>query len=488
MSSSFYWSEFDAHKFLRLTESMMNTTFATSDDNTRNTVKASTVSSFIRKISTLLSLTKSQNDQLLKFWKTMIVFISPSSEEIVKRVHASYNSCVRQSIRDGKEKKRQCQRYMEGCSFFSIAIDSALVGNEHLFACFSRFCFEDSVVQIPLFFDVCHRATGNDIAQFVFNKLLDFNPVFEKLVSVSTDGASNMIGRASGMAARLKLLIRQHCATRQVPFNNFHSVWCFAHRLNLVTKDLMQMKGVNIVKAFADWFSDRRRQTNYKMFVSETITEEKLRRILQPSETRWTFYHDVVSAILSQHAHVEDFITVMPCFAEFWNSLRQKRQQFGLLVDRPFTFSDVELYHLFQFAEVVLALLKRVNLFLQERYLMACDSWSVINSLMTHVSKIKSTLHRPPSSLSFLSGIDQDKLQDYSTILQPLLQSLQLRFASPSSSFDMKRNERLRTCTLVPPQLATIPLQTYAPFLRKSTCFHSAPRMTSTFNRQRRET
>ena len=179
-----------------------------------------------------------------------------------------------------------------------------------------------------------------------------------------------MIGRASGMAARLKLLIRQHCATRQVPFNNFHSVWCFAHRLNLVTKDLMQMKGVNIVKAFADWFSDRRRQTSFKMFVSETITEEKLRRILQPSETRWTFYHDVVSAILSQHTHVEDFITVMPCFAEFWNSLRQKRQQFGLLVDRPFTFSDVELYHLFQFAEVLRALLKRVNLFLQERYLM----------------------------------------------------------------------------------------------------------------------
>ena len=346
---------------------------------------------------------------------------------------------MRQSIRDGKEKKRQCQRYMEGCSFFSIAIDSALVGNEHLFACFSRFCFEDSVVQIPLFFDVCHRATGNDIAQFVFNKLLDFNPVFEKLVSVSTDGASNMIGRASGMAARLKLLIRQHCATRQVPFNNFHSVWCFAHRLNLVTKDLMQMKGVNIVKAFADWFSDRRRQTNYKMFVSETTTEEKLRRIPQPSETRWTFYHDVVSAILSQHAHVEDFITVMPCFAEFWNSLRLKRQQYGLLVDRPFTFSDVELYHLFQFAEVVLALLKRANLFLQERYLMVCDSWSVINSLMTHVSKIKTTLHQPPSSLSFLSGIDQDKLQDYSTILQHLLQSLQLRFASPSSSFDMKR-------------------------------------------------
>ena len=109
----------------------------------------------------------------------MIVFVSPSSEEVVKRVHASYNTYMRQSIREGKEKKPQCQSYMERCSFFSIAIDSALIGNEHLFSCFSRFCFEDSIIQIPLFFDVCHRASGNDIAQFVFNKLLNFNPAFE---------------------------------------------------------------------------------------------------------------------------------------------------------------------------------------------------------------------------------------------------------------------------------------------------------------------
>ena len=105
LNSSFYGPEFHAHEFLRFTESMIYTTFVSSDENTRNAVKAGIISSFARNISTLLSLTKSQNDQLLNFWKTMIVFIGPSSEEVVKRVHASYNTCVRRSIRDCDEKK-----------------------------------------------------------------------------------------------------------------------------------------------------------------------------------------------------------------------------------------------------------------------------------------------------------------------------------------------------------------------------------------------
>ena len=442
LNSSFYGSEFDGQKFLCLAESMFNTGFSSSDDKTRNQVKAGIVTSFARKMCTLLSLTKSQNDQLLNFWKTMIVFISPSSEEVVKKVFASYNSCVRQSLRDGMEKKEQCQRFMETCSYFSIAIDSALIRNEHLFSCFSRFCFEDSVIQLPLFFDVCHGSTGNEIAHFVFTKLLEFNPTFEKLVSISTDGATNMIGRVSGLTTKLKQLIHQHCATRQMPFKDFHSVWCFAHRLNLVVKDVMDLKGMSIVKAFADWFTDRRRQTNYKAFLSQTNLDEKLRSIPQPSETRWLFYHDVISAILSQQPYVEDFVKGQPCFTQFWSSLNQKKEQFGMLVDRPFSFSDVNLSSLFLFAEYILKLLKRVNQIFQERYLMICDAWNLINSLKKNIFMITTSFDSPTSSLSFLSEIDRNKRDDFSSILQQLLRSLHLRFACPSSSFDMKRKMR----------------------------------------------
>ena len=275
------------------TKNMMDRVFHDADQRTVNKVKANIITPFIRKMSTLLSLTKSQSEQLLLFWKTMLLFIYPSSEEIVKRIKASYTTCVRQNLRDQQERKQLCKQRMDECSFFSLAIDSALIRNEHLFSCFARFTFEDRVVHTPLFFDVFHRLTGNEIAHWLFNKILEYGPSFEKLVSISTNGTSNMVGRDCGMTCMLKELIRERCTTRHVPFKDFHSVWGVAHRLNLVTRDFMGIKGINIIKGFSDWFSDRRRQTCYKQFPKQTNDRDMLKTKPQPSNTRWLFYNEV---------------------------------------------------------------------------------------------------------------------------------------------------------------------------------------------------
>ena len=268
----------------------MERVFNDSDDDSINDVKAAIITSVTRKMSTLLSLTKSQNEQLLSFWKTMIVFVHQQSAAVTKKVKASYNSRVRQTLRDEQERKQMCQRYMQDCCFFSIAIDSSLIRSQHLFSCFVRFSFEDRIVQTPLFFEVLSASTGNGIAELVFNKILEHGVQFEKLVSVSTDGAGNMVGRLSGMTRTLKELIRQHCRHAHVPFNKFHSVWCMAHRLNLVTRDFLDSRGIFVDKAFCDWVSDRRRQATYKLFLSETNVREQLKTIPQPSDTRWLFY------------------------------------------------------------------------------------------------------------------------------------------------------------------------------------------------------
>ena len=144
---------------------------------------------------------------------------------------------------------------MQDCRFFSIAIDSSPIRNQHLISCFVRFSFEGRIVQTPLFFEVLSASTGNGIAELVINKLLEHGVQFEKLVSDSTDGAGNMVGRLSGMTTTLKELIRQHCTHAHVPFKEFHSVWCIAHRLNLVTRDFLDSRGIYVVKAFCDWVS-----------------------------------------------------------------------------------------------------------------------------------------------------------------------------------------------------------------------------------------
>ena len=76
----------------------MERVFNDSDDDSINDVKAAIITSVTRKMSTLLSLTKSQNEQLLSFWKTMMVFVHQPSVAVTKKVKASYNSRVRQTL------------------------------------------------------------------------------------------------------------------------------------------------------------------------------------------------------------------------------------------------------------------------------------------------------------------------------------------------------------------------------------------------------
>ena len=124
---------------------------------------------------------------------------------------------------------------MQECLYFSIALDSALVRNQHLLSCFARFSFNDRLIEIPLFFDIINDLSGNGIAQFVFNKLVEKNVSFEKMVSITADGATNMTGRLGGITSILKQLVHQHCTRMHLPFKDIHNVWCFAHGLNLIT-------------------------------------------------------------------------------------------------------------------------------------------------------------------------------------------------------------------------------------------------------------
>ena len=104
----------------------------------------------------------------------MLVFVSPQCE-VVNHGFTQVITLMYESLKEELEKKRICQRYFRECEFFSFALDSALVRNEHLLSCFARFSFKDSAIQIPVFFDVCHDRSGNGIAQFVFQKLIENN-------------------------------------------------------------------------------------------------------------------------------------------------------------------------------------------------------------------------------------------------------------------------------------------------------------------------
>ena len=190
------------------------------------------------------------------------------------------------------------------CKYFSLAIDTALFGQEHVLSCTSRFVFDERMEQFTLFYSVCHASTGNELAQFVFDKLKQFKVPFEKLVSVASDGAKNMIGAVNGMIPNLKRLIKQEINVDHAPFK---SVWCLAHRLNLVITDYMRVPYINSVFLFADWFTSKRKAVQDKKWLSQKYPNNHFKKIPKPSETRWSFYRDVLKALLTQMKQIGDF-------------------------------------------------------------------------------------------------------------------------------------------------------------------------------------
>ena len=144
-------------------------------------------------------MSKSQIDTMNKVVKVILVMATPKNNQIARKVHAGYLSCRREAMKQHDKRDLYVESCFEKCKYFSLAVDTALFGQEHVLSCTTRFAFMDRMEQLTLFYAVCHGTTGEELARFLFDKIKQINVPFEKLVSIATDGAKNMIGAANGM-------------------------------------------------------------------------------------------------------------------------------------------------------------------------------------------------------------------------------------------------------------------------------------------------
>ena len=237
-----------------------------------------------------------------------------------------------------------------------------------------RFSFDTHLEQFPLFFTVCDASTGQDLAAFVFNRLKQMNAPLSKLVSLSTDGASCMIGQDNGMFSCFKRLVQQDIGPVNCDINH---VWCLAHRLNLVIRDFQNVENINSVFRFCDWVTQKRKAVAYKRFVREKYSDLRLKKIPKPSMTRWSFYKDVVSSLLTQVEQVEEFVMGDRDFI----SERTRLFSFhggGTLSSQGF-FTNHFIHCHFQFANTLLEKINCFNAILQEKYTLLPDTWYLID-------------------------------------------------------------------------------------------------------------
>ena len=165
------------------------------------------------------------------------------------------------------------------------------------------------------------------------------------------------------------------------------------------------MKPVNVVLEFADRFSNKWRQVSYNNFLTTDDSTDNLRTIPRPSETRWLFYRDVISAILSQRQYVEQFTLRDREFPRLWAGLRMNVQKYGPCVTQDFSFSNNLINATFGFTQFIFDLLGRINTVFQERYATVTELWDIIVSLKM---KIHSLMYQQTEFSHLVSNVCPD--------------------------------------------------------------------------------
>ena len=270
--------------------------------------KAKVVSVLAQNLYIMCTFTKDQIKNVTAFWKAMISFISPESASVAKKIHVSYSSCVREAQRrHGAIEATHLQMFRD-CLYFSLALDTARFGQDNFLCCVGRFGFDDRIDQVILFFERIAETTGLNIARFIFDRLSEKNCDFTKLISITTDGASNMIGQTHGMANELLRMANEKCGSNRRLGVDVHSLWCLDHRLNLVVQDFKEVENINFVLKFLKWFTTSDRLVSYTAFARMMSPDVKKKKIPAPSETRWLFFRDTLRAVLDQTDLIEAFM------------------------------------------------------------------------------------------------------------------------------------------------------------------------------------
>lgn len=429
-------STFDIDNFLLLSQQLfLNDSIQHSFPQEQiDILRGKVLSMVLRKVFVLLSLSKSQTDVLNRLVKAIILFIAPEKGRLARTIHAGYLSCLREATRKSDERDSNLRSLFESCRYFSIGLDTALFGQDHVMSCIVRFSLDDRIEQMPFFLSVCGASSGEEIAAFVFRRLKEKRVPFSKLLSIATDGASNMTGSVNGMVAHLKRMVREEAGRENCILQ---PLWCFAHRLNLVIRDFQHVPCINAVIRFLDWFTSKRMAVVYK-WLRQLFPQQRFRKIPKPSVTRWSFYWDSLKAVLSQMEQIEVFLENDEDFGVFQ---QEHGHLFGSVTsDNPtgfFSNSFIDAH--FHFASFVLERICCLNTQMQEQYSLVHETWESVQSLRRQLETDLVDMERGSfGKFTYVGDLDDVQRGTFVTVLKRLILNINIRFPCINTSIDTR--------------------------------------------------
>ena len=97
-------NDINFESIFREAENILKTFCEAGDVQKTQTLKSRVVTFVFRQLSSLLCLSKKQNNKIVEYLKHSMVFITPDCENVAKRIFASYDSCRRQSLKEAGKK------------------------------------------------------------------------------------------------------------------------------------------------------------------------------------------------------------------------------------------------------------------------------------------------------------------------------------------------------------------------------------------------
>lgn len=400
--------------------------------------------SIMRKVFISLSMTRTQIDTITRLFKCSMLLLSEENSEVIQHVHTNYDSCVREALAKGLEKDTYIDDCFQQCTCFSLALDTALFGQEHIMVCTVRFVFEVNITQFPLFMAACDASTGEEMAAFVLTKLLEKRAAFSKLVSITTDGASNMIGNEQGLTACLCRLLRSRGILEAEQTAAIKNVWCFSHRLNLVTRDMRDAPGMADIFSLADWITSRRVAVSYRKFLRALDQTTRFRKIPTPSETRWLFYRDVINVVLDQLDQIVLFVSQTDQL--FFRSPLTYSLSLPNSIKKVMSSPESSLRTRLLFAKYLFDVLGKENTAMQNKFSLFTDLWDCVCHLKRELSDCLEAFANNDFSRLGVVRLSPSEREMFTATIRSAITNMTVRFPCPSSSLNKRQAQNREAC------------------------------------------
>ena len=222
-----------------------------------------------------------------------------------------------------------------------------------------------------------------------------------------------------------------------------HCLWCVDHRLNLVARDFEKVPNINFVIRFIDWITARDRLVSYTAFVKSNTDFPKKKKIPPPSETRWLFYRDALTALLDQTREVDAFLNINQNRQKWARHIASSKHPLGQVRDVFTTFEHPLVIAHFKFAHFILNVLAEINTIFQAKYGFITDFWDYLMSLGVFLKKELFKIQNGDfSRFDFPVEINVEDRPQFEVIMKHLILNSMVRFYTPSFSLEKKSIKR----------------------------------------------